>query len=366
MRMAPPDRDGEKKDEREPGRAIVISARDRSRPTRHGLVFGILALLPLTTLTHGAPPPGLAVPVDCEIGKACILQNYVDHDAGPAARDYRCGFLTYDGHKGTDIRVIDPAALRRGVAVLASAPGRVRAVRDGMSDVSVRVTGKAAVANREAGNTVVIDHGGGWETQYAHLRNGSVAVRAGDPVRSGQRLGLVGLSGQTEFPHLHFEVRHGGRTVDPFVGLDAGEPCRAGTHPLWPKEALAALAYVETGVLDAGISAIPPTLSAGDVDREKAAPPAATAEAVVFWVQIFGAREDDLEEFRLVGPGGAVLAERRSRLERNLAQWLAYTGKRRDGPAWPAGIYRGEYTLYRGAPERKLLSLVREVRIAAE
>src|SRR3954469_21370580 len=124
--------------------------------------------------------PELGLPIACDIGSSCIVQNYVDRDAGPAARDYRCGFLTYDGHKGTDVRVSDRARYKDGVAVLAAAPGRVRAVRDGMADGE-------RVAGREAGNSVVIQHGDGWETQYAHLRRGSVAVRAGDRVEAGGR-----------------------------------------------------------------------------------------------------------------------------------------------------------------------------------
>ena len=63
--------------------------------------------------------PVLSLPIACEIGAACIVQNYVDRDPGPAARDYHCGFLTYDGHKGTDIRVIDRARYKEGVAVVA-------------------------------------------------------------------------------------------------------------------------------------------------------------------------------------------------------------------------------------------------------
>jgi hypothetical protein len=58
--------------------------------------------------------PSFALPIDCEIGKSCVLQNYVDRDPGPGARDYRCGPLAYDGHKGTDIRVIDLPAFKRG------------------------------------------------------------------------------------------------------------------------------------------------------------------------------------------------------------------------------------------------------------
>ena len=46
----------------------------------------------------GWAAPSLSLPLACDIGTACIVQNYVDRDAGPGARDYRCGFLAYDGH----------------------------------------------------------------------------------------------------------------------------------------------------------------------------------------------------------------------------------------------------------------------------
>src|SRR5258706_5989149 len=81
--------------------------------------------------------PALALPIACEMGKSCVLQNYVDHDPGPGARDYRCGRLTYNGHKGTDIRVIDLPAFRKGVPVLAAAARPVRAIRHRLSDASV-------------------------------------------------------------------------------------------------------------------------------------------------------------------------------------------------------------------------------------
>ena len=301
------------------------------------------------------------MPVECELGPVCVVQNYVDHDPGPAARDYRCGFLTYDGHKGTDIRVIDPAALRRGVAVLAAAPGRVRAVRDGMPDVSVRAGGKEAVAGREAGNSVVIEHGDGWETQYGHMRSGSVAVRAGDAVTAGQKLGVVGLSGYTEFPHLHFEVRRRGKTVDPFVGQERAS-CGLGERPLWLPSALDVLAYVATGLLGTGISGGPPSLDGEGVGGSSGAFTAGSG-AAVFWVQIYGAQADDLQEMRLIGPDGRLLAERQDRITRNRAQWLAYVGLRRGGRDWAAGVYRGEYALYRGPQRERVMSVEREVRL---
>lgn len=63
------------------------------------------------------------------------------------------------------------------------------------------------------GRLVVVDHGGGTSTYYAHLSSSSVT--AGDRVAGGQRLGAVGATGNATGPHLHFEVRVGGVAQDP-------------------------------------------------------------------------------------------------------------------------------------------------------
>ncbi len=67
------------------------------------------------------------------------------------------------------------------------------------------------------GNVVVLDHGDGSETRYAHLS--SVAVRVGQALRQGDVLGAVGSTGASTGPHLHFEVRFDGRAVDPLPYL---------------------------------------------------------------------------------------------------------------------------------------------------
>jgi hypothetical protein len=84
------------------------------------------------------PPPSLNFPLACKIGISCEVQNYVDRDPGPGAADYRCSSETYDKHNGVDIRVLDMAAQRRGVDVLAAAPGRVARLRDGRPDISIK------------------------------------------------------------------------------------------------------------------------------------------------------------------------------------------------------------------------------------
>jgi murein DD-endopeptidase MepM/ murein hydrolase activator NlpD len=63
------------------------------------------------------------------------------------------------------------------------------------------------------GNTVIIDHGAGRSTLYAHASE--LLVEAGDRVERGAEIARVGSTGHSTGPHLHFEVRENGKTVDP-------------------------------------------------------------------------------------------------------------------------------------------------------
>jgi len=63
----------------------------------------------------------LELPIACEIGQTCFIQNYVDHDPSRGARDYMCRHQTYDKHDGTDFRLPGVAWERTGVAVRAAA-----------------------------------------------------------------------------------------------------------------------------------------------------------------------------------------------------------------------------------------------------
>ncbi|WP_337507907.1 M23 family metallopeptidase [Alistipes ihumii] len=76
-----------------------------------------------------------------------------------------------------------------------------------------------------SGNTVVIDHGNGYETVYSHL--GKIYARRGDRVRRGDIIAQSGNTGLSLAPHLHYEIRHNGMRVDPihyfFMELDYEE-----------------------------------------------------------------------------------------------------------------------------------------------
>lgn len=67
------------------------------------------------------------------------------------------------------------------------------------------------------GKLVVLDHGNGFQTYYAHLN--SISVRCGAGVSAGQRIGSMGNSGNSTGPHLHFEVLQGGVPVSPHIHI---------------------------------------------------------------------------------------------------------------------------------------------------
>lgn len=65
------------------------------------------------------------------------------------------------------------------------------------------------------GNTVIIDHGGGITTLYAHINNRGTLVKVGQEVKAGQQIAKAGRTGTATGPHLHFEVRVDGKHTDP-------------------------------------------------------------------------------------------------------------------------------------------------------
>jgi len=103
-----------------------------------------------------------------------------------------------------------------GAPVLAPAAGTVVDRIDGRADTPI---GQWLVDYDElkrtknlrllGGNYLVLDHGNGEFSFFAHLRNGSVKVKKGDRVAAGQPLGEVGSSGDSSEPHLHYQLQSG-------------------------------------------------------------------------------------------------------------------------------------------------------------
>ncbi len=303
-----------------------------------------MAAVALAPLAVRAAPP-FVWPVDCTHGEDCWIVRHVDRDPGPGLLDVACGTLTGDGHRGTDIALADMSALAHGVAALAPAAGTVIGIRDGMPDISVDAAGAPPLEGRNCGNGVRLEHADGWMSQLCHLRRGSVLVRPGDRVAAGDAVGLVGLSGESSFPHLHIGFEQDGRRIDPMDGavVESGAACGA-VDSLFAKGAR----YVDLPLVGVGVAPNAPE----DADllrgwhRAHALP--SHAPALVVWMQAYGTRDGDDVRFVLEGPAGRRVVDHRTTLAEGHARGTYYAGARRPEGGWPAGRYTGVVEWRRG------------------
>ena len=287
-------------------------------------------------------------PVDCDLGpgERCYIQHYVDRDPSSARRDYQCrAQLTYDGHGGTDYALRSLAEMQAGVRVLAAAPGTVRAVRDGIDDVVFDPDRDAErLAGRDCGNGVVIDHAGGWQTQYCHLRKGTVSVQEGMPVRAGDPLGQIGMSGRAQFPHLHLHVRKDRVAVDPFAP-NPGAICGDSRQSLFRDTP----PYHPGGLIAAGFSAAIPAYD--EIKAGLAHQPSMTlsSPAVVLWGFAYGSVAGDVLRLSILSDAGEPIYTTDAVLDRSQAQLFRAGGRRTNGASWfKPGTYTGTVTLLRG------------------
>ncbi len=315
--------------------------------------LGALALVACLAASASAEaePPVLGLPIDCDVGRTCWLVNFVDRDPGPGVQDFRCGPLSYNTHRGVDFALRDGGVMAAGVYALAATAGTVRATRDGMPDSTPRdIEVRSRLKGRECGNGVVIDHADGWSTQYCHLKANSLLVRRGDRVEKGHPLGEVGQSGLSEFPHVHMTVRRGDAVIDPFTGDTNIAACSQGAKVggLWAPDLHPILMYPGPQPYHLGFHDGAPdirevragVLSADRFDR--------SVRALVFWVEVFSVVADDRIRLTLNGPDTEVI-HREIVIDRPLARWFGFAGKKRPGKAWPAGSYEGVIEVARGS-----------------
>ncbi len=303
--------------------------------------FTLLALL-FFAVPAAAKDLVLSIPIDCTLGETCYIQQYVDRDPGPGVLDFSCGVLSYDGHKGTDFALPTLAEMHAGVNVLAAAAGVVTATRNDMLDIMQGDHGAPDVSGKECGNGLVIRHKNGWETQYCHLKRGSVIVEKGQKVSKGDVLGQVGLSGKTQFPHVHLSVRKNGAVIDPF-DADQTLTCNDTDMPeLWKTD----IAYIGSGIIRLGFDNKVPEYA--DIKAGTAGYDSLTSDApaLVLWAYAFGSLPDSLMLLEINGPKGQVIRQE-IRLERQQALFFRAAGKRAKAAGWPVGIYTGSATLLR-------------------
>ena len=179
------------------------------------------------------------------------ISVYFDHDETTGGlEDWNCGTRTYDttsgyNHQGVDIFTW-PFSWKQMIEgqteIIAAADGQIVFKNDGSFDRNCTAGG-----NGQQWNAVFVEHSDGSIAWYGHMKDGSpTSKNVGDTVEQGEYLGIVGSSGNSTGPHLHFEVYDENNIlIDPYAG-----PCNDINDTSWwadQKE------YLNTGI-NAGLT----------------------------------------------------------------------------------------------------------------
>ena len=281
--------------------------------------------------------------LDCTFGEKCWIARYSDRARGKDKADYQCGRRTQNNHKGTDFAVANFGEMKRGVAVLAAADGTVLRTRNNMQDISVLETGQQSVKNKECGNAAIIEHVSGYTTQYCHMRQGSVSVKPGDQVKAGDKIGLLGLSGDTEYPHMHLNVRKDGKRIDPFDGQRLNTSCNSGngSESLWKEQP----PYTGMDLMPLVFSSEPLTRKT----RWNIQPDSLQTDAPALIVTGIGwnIMVGDTWQFNIFRPDGSQATNRRLTAKKNRqSQWYANRLFRPEGGFMP-GVWKARLVVTR-------------------
>lgn len=163
----------------------------------------------LNQIPNGSLPIGLKLVIPG--GEKPYVPRVVEHYTGPIPSDAKrgtgvfgwpasgritCGWLCYPGHHAVDV------GNAAGTPIYAADSGYVAKV--GWSEVGY-------------GKMVLIDHGNGFQTLYAHLH--TILVQEGTSLAKGTLIGKMGATGNATGPHLHFEIRESGKQRNPLIYL---------------------------------------------------------------------------------------------------------------------------------------------------
>ena len=235
-------------------------------------------------------------PVEGKYGKDFIIVNYIDWGRTKIS-DYKKGTKTYPGHQGTDFVISGFPQMDAGVYVNAVDSGIVTYVHDGEYD-------RNTVSHVELGfgNYIAIRHPSKLYSYYAHLRKNSLLVKPGDTVRAGQHIALVGSSGNSTDPHLHFELWYDSLyLVEPFAASCGAD------NTFWEEH----LPYdTSFHVWESGLTGFVPTI---DDLRER--PPEKYTfvkrrdSIITFWALQYGLKKGDSTRIEWLKPNGDLWFE---------------------------------------------------------
>ncbi|RKR00362.1 M23/M56 family metallopeptidase [Maricaulis maris] len=200
----------------EPGNSWVMAGDGDSRAPRPDPVTSVAPTAPVQAEPGLEPAPEVEAVEPAATPRAAPRPDGRKH-AAPADAAVPAPAFT---HTVADGRISSRFGPRRAPAADISSDHHGTDIA-AASGTPIRAPGAGTIVHAEAGlngwpawgNTVVIDHGAGWETVYAHMQGFDVEV--GDHVEAGQQIGRVGSTGRSTGPHVHVELRRNGERIDP-------------------------------------------------------------------------------------------------------------------------------------------------------
>ncbi len=311
---------------------------------RLSIIFILFSVLLSASHASDVAVPKLKFPLDCELGQTCWIARYVNHASDEGRKDYTCGDRSQIGHKGTDIMLADIGEMQRGVNVLAATNGVVKFLRDGVPNEFATQENRKEKSKIGLGNVIGIEHSSGFITLYAHMMPNSLTVKKGQTVKAGQILGKVGLSGLTEYPHMHFGLMKDNVVYDPFNSKKMAEACDIQkTESAW-----------EDTPFYKSMTLLPPFFTSKPINRQSQwqAPPntlPANSRTLFLNGRTFGAQAGDRWLMKIIRPDGMIASERTSTLDKSQQSYRRYSGIRRPEGGFMPGIWEGKILVIRQA-----------------
>lgn len=270
----------------------------------------------------------LASPIDCSQNSDCWIVNYVDVNPSNINEDFHCNVKTYDGHKGTDFAVPSYQAFEEGVNILAVADGTVLRIRNGETD-SLKNEEELDVIRqqqKECGNAILLQHRDGYQTIYCHLKKDSLKVLPDQQVKAGEVIAQLGLSGITEFPHVHLGVMKDGIVLDPFTGQSNQAGCGQDPISMWHPDSH--ITYHQAAIFDARFEMNPPDFDA--IERGAKSPEIIPLDspALLVWAGFYNVEKGDVISISIESPEGEEIASMTRHSKKDRALQYYYTGKK--------------------------------------
>ncbi len=233
------------------------------------------------------------------------VSNFLDlNKTSGSIQDYNCGNRTYDGHNGIDI-ALWPFDWYQTENNLSTAVAAASGVIIGKDDGNYS---KNCSFNGSNWNAVYVQHPDGSTAWYGHLKKGTLTNKAiGEPINSGDYIGIIASSGISTGPHLHFELHNNANTpIEPFLGT-----CNTtNSDSLWVKQK----SYFEPEInLLATHASMPVFLGCGDADYPNFQNEFHSTSKIYFTCFFKELLNNDSIHFRIENANGQIKVESRFR-----------------------------------------------------